>query len=60
MNINKINPSHKVLWLGFKNYCHNNGIEVDDLWEDVEPWWNIYLAGATAMYLKIKSKEIDV
>jgi hypothetical protein len=62
MNIERIDPSHKVLWPGFKNFCKNNSLcDVDtDHWDDVKTNWDTYLAGATMMYLLIKKGEVEL
>lgn len=59
MNIpNYVEESHKVFWPQFSNWCHNNGVENNPI--DMEAWWDCFIAGATAMYLKVKAKEIEI
>lgn len=58
MNIpNYVEESHKPFWIPFTNWCANNGVPRNHV--DMEAWWNAFIAGATTMYLKIKSGEIS-
>ena len=60
-NIERIDESHRVLWPAFKNYIKNKcNIDADeDAWDDVEAWWDCFLAGATQMYLDFKAGRIS-
>lgn len=54
-----VEQSHEVFWPQFTNWCGHNGLATD-VDEDMETWWSCFIAGATTMYLKVKTKEIDV
>lgn len=52
----EIDESHKLLVIPFINWCNNNSISVEHE-DDCKPYWDCFLAGATCMYLMIKSKN---
>lgn len=51
-----VNETHKQFWPQFTNWCTHNGINNHP--SDMEPWWDCFIAGATAMYLAINRKEV--
>lgn len=51
-----VNESHKPFWPQFENWCKHNGVESNPT--DMEVWWNCFISGATAMYLKFKAGDI--
>ena len=49
----KVRPQEHPLWKDFVAYCYDTGVtpEGEDAYEeDWKPWWEFFLAGATAVW----------
>ncbi len=53
-----VHASHKILFPAFVKECSHQGVNIDP--EDMKPWWEFYLHGATVMYLLVQADKITV